>query len=773
MRSTAGANRAEASPAMAWLQARWPRLASAGTLAVIVALAAPAGASAAFTDLGPFGGTISTPFGVAIAPTASGAAQAVYVTTDTSSGGVEEFTPDGQTLVGTVANPWTCGVSSSSFDFPEGVAVDPATGDLYVTDNGDDRVIEFNSSRQFLSQIGGGGVSTTCTAPDTAGSAPGYFDEPTGLSVGDGELFVAQPGPDNGSGGNTYVDEIPVPLSEADMRATTIGDDGAFGEAVYDPATGEVYAADSAPNNIDVYTVGGTYLTTWGPLFDNGTQFGGGEPQWDAIDPLTGVLYVSDIGSGSSSTLSAVYTFDAATGAYLQTLTLPDGSDPEGIAVDPVNHVLYVALEAENTVERYSYTPAPACAQTATTTAIDRPVAPVLSCSDQSGAPVTYAVVSNPSHGTLSGFNPSTGAVTYTPDGGYDGSDSFTYDSSSINGTGQPSTVSIDVASAPSCAPETLASTASAPLQVTLVCSGATTPASSYRIVGGPAHGSVSAPSSGGSLTYMPDAGFAGPDSFTYEGLSSAGSPSAPETVTIYVDTALPAPVRQQSANVLYASGTVTILLPGQTQPIPLIAGMQVPLGSIVDTTNGRAEILVTNQQGVQHADFYNGEFSIEQSTDTHARRQPAPRFGLDRLLAPAILPAHEAKTPTLYAILDLLGPPIPKAGCTRNAHSISGRFSLRGSRRSALAHIARFRETGKPLRELWGDGHGDFTTVGNGSSSSVRGTRWAIFDYPDGTLTRVYKDSVAVYDFHTHRTVNLVAGHYYFAALGGLKRCH
>jgi hypothetical protein len=292
-------------------------------------------------------------------------------------------------------------------------------------------------------------------------------------------------------------------------------------------------------------------------------------------------------------------------------------------------------------------------------------------------------------------------------------------------------------------------------------------------VVSQPAHGSLSAPSSDGALTYTPDAGYSGSDSFTYEGVSSTGVASAPETVTIYVNEALPQPVEHQSANLLYASGSVFITLPGQTQPIPLTAGMQVPLGAIVDATNGRVELLVTNQQGEQHADFYNGEFSINQSTNTHAPATTAA-YGLHELLGPAIPTAAAAKAASVYAVLDLLGPAIPKPACTSHPRSITGTFSLTAQLAKAKAKTKSkpFHDKSKPLRQLWGSGHGDFTTVGNGSSSSVRGTNWATFDYPDGTLTRVYTDSVSVYDFHTHRTTVVRAHHYYFAALGNVKRC-
>ncbi|HET7921412.1 MAG TPA: Ig-like domain-containing protein [Gammaproteobacteria bacterium] len=54
-------------------------------------------------------------------------------------------------------------------------------------------------------------------------------------------------------------------------------------------------------------------------------------------------------------------------------------------------------------------------------------VSGTLSASDQDGDGLTFSVVSQPSHGSVSITNSSTGAFTYTPTSGYSGSDSFTF----------------------------------------------------------------------------------------------------------------------------------------------------------------------------------------------------------------------------------------------------------------------------------------------------------------------------------------------------------
>jgi len=73
------------------------------------------------------------------------------------------------------------------------------------------------------------------------------------------------------------------------------------------------------------------------------------------------------------------------------------------------------------------------------------PVPVVLSATDPDGEAMTFAVASQPAHGTLSGAAPS---LVYTPDPGYAGPDAFTFTASDGLATSDPATVSIVVAAA-------------------------------------------------------------------------------------------------------------------------------------------------------------------------------------------------------------------------------------------------------------------------------------------------------------------------------------
>ena len=628
--------------------------------------------------------------------------------------------------------------SSTSECFYElgGAAVDPASGDLYVSDTNASALFDFTDAGVDQAQV----ATSTCTssgprqapllASDLANPpAGGSFPSPEGLAVYNGNVYVA---------GGGLLQDTALGFTSSTVGSLSLATNNPEPAAVaIDPNTGATFVIDSQNHLVDEYSAAGSYVGVFATGFGSSTF---GDPVAIAVDPQAQIVYVADARSG------VVDTFSESTGAALLQLPGRAGYVPGGVALDTTNHVLYVAYDPTSgpgVVDQFSYTPPPTCSAKTASTKGGIPTSLALSCTDSAGAAVTYAIKAAPAHGTLSGLDPATGAVTYTPTAGFTGTDTFTYTATSVDGTSAPATVSVTV-TGPTCAAETLSSAYQAPIDVTLVCSDTTSPVVGYKILSPPADGSATQPSASGALTYTPNLIFEGQDSFTYEGVAANGETSAPTAVTVYVAAQLPPPVEGQSANVYYASGAVTILLPGQTTAIPLVAGFQAPLGSIIQTTDGEAGVFVEIDGQIQGADFFNGLFKLTQSPDPHT-------------------------------ILRLLGKKIPTPRCALHPHSFGGTFSVSfiHAKREATATLAKaFHEKGKPKRQLWGSGHGDFTTVGNGSSASVRGTEWAIFDYPDGTLTFDFTDSVSVDDFFLHKTIVITAGHYYFAALGNLAPC-
>ena len=89
------------------------------------------------------------------------------------------------------------------------------------------------------------------------------------------------------------------------------------------------------------------------------------------------------------------------------------------------------------------------------------------------------------------------------------------------------------------------------------------------------------------------------------------------------------------------------------------------------------------------------------------------------------------------------------------------GDFSVCPKRKTSSASAAPVTTV---VRELWGNGKGNFTTSGKYGAATVRGTHWVTEDRCDGTLTRVLSGIVQVDDFKKHTTVLVRAGQSYLA---------
>jgi hypothetical protein len=107
---------------------------------------------------------------------------------------------------------------------------------------------------------------------------------------------------------------------------------------------------------------------------------------------------------------------------------------------------------ASTDIGAYEFSPRPTCNPLSSATAFGKPVTIQLQCADPVKAPLAYAIVGMPAHGTLS-LTAATGQAVYTPAPGYSGPDSFSYDASSSHGTAAVVTASITVGAAPVVAP--------------------------------------------------------------------------------------------------------------------------------------------------------------------------------------------------------------------------------------------------------------------------------------------------------------------------------
>jgi len=155
-----------------------------------------------------------------------------------------------------------------------------------------------------------------------------------------------------------------------------------------------------------------------------------------------------------------------------------------------------------------------------------------LTGTDVENSPLTFAIATQPAHGTLAGSGAS---QTYTPAADYNGADSFTFTVNDGTDTSAPATITIDVVAQPdlptadSQSVNVVYQTAKA---ITLTGGDVDGDTLAFAVLTQPTHGVLTgvAPN----LTYTPAAGYHGPDSFTFS-VTAGGDETAPATVSITI----------------------------------------------------------------------------------------------------------------------------------------------------------------------------------------------------------------------------------------------
>ncbi|MBN2182774.1 MAG: tandem-95 repeat protein [Sedimentisphaerales bacterium] len=198
------------------------------------------------------------------------------------------------------------------------------------------------------------------------------------------------------------------------------------------------------------------------------------------------------------------------------------------------------SFEATVSIAVTSVNDAPTAKDNKVTAQEDTPTPVSLIGSDPDGDSITYNVLKNPSHGSLSG----TGAdLIYTPETNYNGPDSFIFKANDGINDSSAATFSIEVI--PADDPPTaidgsmiLKEDTSAP--ITLTGSDPDGDELTFEIVREPSHGSLSGTPP--ELTYTPDSNFNWLDSFTFR-VSDGISKSETATVLITVNPANDPPI--------------------------------------------------------------------------------------------------------------------------------------------------------------------------------------------------------------------------------------
>ncbi len=222
----------------------------------------------------------------------------------------------------------------------------------------------------------------------------------------------------------------------------------------------------------------------------------------------------------------------------------------------------------------------------------DTPTLVTLGAVDIFPGSLTFTVVTQPEHGTLSGTG---AALTYTPAADYNGSDSFTFKAS--DGMAESAVVTVTLTINPvNDAPVAVDDTFNTPEDTELVvpapgvlandtdADGETL--SVVSVVTEPAHG-VLALNADGSFTYMPEENFFGSDTFTYKVADGTGLFDE-AVVTIQVGGVNDWPVANDDAYETVAGVTLDIVAPGVlANDVQLDPNESVTLDVLVQPAHG------------------------------------------------------------------------------------------------------------------------------------------------------------------------------------------
>ncbi len=175
---------------------------------------------------------------------------------------------------------------------------------------------------------------------------------------------------------------------------------------------------------------------------------------------------------------------------------------------------------------------APVANSQSVTTAEDTTAAITLTGSDIEASPLTFSIVIQPAHGTLSGSTPN---VTYTPAANYNGSDSFTFKANDGSLDSNVATVTLTITSVndePLANPQTVETYENTAVNITLTGSDVEGSELTFAVVSAPLHGTLTG--SGALRVYTPETGYEGEDSFTFK-VNDGEADSEPAAVSINV----------------------------------------------------------------------------------------------------------------------------------------------------------------------------------------------------------------------------------------------
>ena len=245
---------------------------------------------------------------------------------------------------------------------------------------------------------------------------------------------------------------------------------------------------------------------------------------------------------------------------------------------------------------------------------------------DPNNLALTASVVSGPSHGVLTFDANGDGGFKYVPNTGYAGADSFVYKATDTNGLSANATVNLTVtAVAPTATNDSYSTNEDTTLTVSAgqgVLANDSAPAGeslTASVVSGPNHGVLTLDANGdGGFKYVPNAGFAGKDSFTYKATDTNGL-SANATVNLTV-TAV-APTATNDSYSTNENTTITLVAPGVLSNDTAPAGETLTASVVTGPTYGVLTLDANGDGGfkyVPNANFTGMDSFTYKATDTN-----------------------------------------------------------------------------------------------------------------------------------------------------------
>ncbi|MCV0399246.1 MAG: tandem-95 repeat protein [Nitrosarchaeum sp.] len=290
---------------------------------------------------------------------------------------------------------------------------------IYVADTSNNRIQKFDSAGNYLLQFG------------SLGSGDGQFKSPSGIAIdSSNNIYVA----DTSNNRIQKFDSAGNYLLQFGSRGSNNGQFRSPSGIAID-SSNNIYVADTSNNRIQKFDSAGNYLLQFGSLGSGNGQLR--SPEGITIDDY-GKILVSDTGN------HRIQKFDSAGNYLLQFGSLGSGDEqfrfPMGINIDDMS--VYVSDSINNRIWVLHFPEEPVADDQHVQGVEDTSIAITLTASDARDDELSYTIVSDPIHGSLSGDGAS---VIYTPDADYFGADSFTFKANDGIFDSNIATIQIDV----------------------------------------------------------------------------------------------------------------------------------------------------------------------------------------------------------------------------------------------------------------------------------------------------------------------------------------